>query len=43
MAVEGLQAAEIPVQWILRPGLPHSVDPYGIEAGGKFLKSMLAA
>ena len=29
-AVEGLQAAEIPVQWIVRPGLPHSIDPDGI-------------
>jgi phospholipase/carboxylesterase len=43
MAVEGLQAAEIPVQWILRPGLPHSIDPYGIDAGAKFLADMLAA
>ena len=40
-ALEGLQAAEIPVQWIIRPGLPHSIDPHGIEAGGKFLASML--
>jgi phospholipase/carboxylesterase len=43
MAVEGLQAAEIAVQWILRPGLPHSIDPYGIAAGGRFLADMLAA
>ena len=41
MAVAGLQAAEIPVQWIIRPGLSHSIDPHGIEAGGKFLASML--
>jgi phospholipase/carboxylesterase len=40
-AVAGLQAAEIPVQWIIRPGLPHSIDPEGIEAGGKFLADML--
>jgi phospholipase/carboxylesterase len=40
-AAAGLQGAEIPVQWIIRPGLPHSIDPYGIEAGGKFLKDML--
>ncbi len=40
MAVEGLQAAEIPVQWIVRPGLPHSIDPDGIDAAGKFLASM---
>jgi phospholipase/carboxylesterase len=43
MAVEGLQAAEIAVQWILRPGLPHSIDPYGIDAGARFLADMLAA
>jgi phospholipase/carboxylesterase len=43
VAVEGLQAAEIPVQWILRPGLPHSIDPYGIDAGARFLADMLAA
>jgi phospholipase/carboxylesterase len=42
MAVEGLQAVDIPVQWILRPGLPHSVDPYGIAAGARFLADMLA-
>ena len=41
MAVEGLQAAEIPVQWIVRPGLPHSIDPDGIDAGGRFLASTL--
>jgi phospholipase/carboxylesterase len=41
VAVAGLQAVEIPVQWIIRPGLPHSIDPHGIEAGGKFLASML--
>ena len=40
MAVDGLQAAEIPVQWIVRPGLPHSIDPDGIDAAGKFLASM---
>ena len=32
----------IPVQWILRPGLPHSIDPEGISAGGRFLASLLA-
>jgi phospholipase/carboxylesterase len=41
MAVEGLQAAEIPVQWIVRPNLPHSIDPEGIDAGGRFLESLL--
>jgi phospholipase/carboxylesterase len=41
LAVEGLQAAGIPVQWFLRPGLPHSIDPEGLEAGGRFLRSWL--
>ena len=40
-AVDGLQAAEIPVQWIVRPDLPHSIDPEGIAAGGRFLREML--
>ena len=41
-AMDALQAAEIPVQWIVRPGLPHSIDPEGIAAGGRFLREMLA-
>lgn len=40
MAVEGLQAAEIPVEWIVRPGLPHSIDPDGIHAGGRFIADL---
>ena len=40
-AVDGLQAAEIPVQWIVRPNLPHSIDPEGIAAGGRFLRETL--
>lgn len=36
-AVAGLQAAEIPVQWSVRPGLPHGIDPEGIAAGAAFL------
>jgi phospholipase/carboxylesterase len=40
-AVSGLQAAEVPVQWVLRPGLPHSIDPEGIAIGGRFLREML--
>ena len=42
-AVDGLAAAAIPVQWILRPDLPHSIDPYGVAAGGRFLRSLLPA
>ena len=41
-AMDALQAAEIPVQWIVRPDLPHSIDPEGIAAGGRFLREMLA-
>ena len=42
-ALAGLQRAEIPVQWIVRPGLPHSIDPDGIAAGGRFLRAMLGS
>ncbi len=43
LAVSALQAEGVPVQWIVRPGLPHSMDPFGIAEGGKFLRAMLAA
>ena len=42
LAVEGLASAGIPVRWLVRPGLPHSIDPEGISAGGRFLASLLA-
>jgi phospholipase/carboxylesterase len=42
LAVEGLASAGISVRWLLRPGLPHSIDPEGIAAGGQFLASLLA-
>jgi phospholipase/carboxylesterase len=42
LAVEGLTKAGIPVQWIVRPGLPHGIDDEGIEAGGRFLRLCLA-
>ena len=41
-AIAGLQPARIPLQWIVRPDLPHGIDPEGIAAGGKFLRAMLA-
>jgi phospholipase/carboxylesterase len=37
-AVAALQRAGIPVQWLLRPGLPHSIDPFGLQQGVRFLK-----
>jgi phospholipase/carboxylesterase len=42
LTLDGLQGAGIPVQWIVRPGLPHSIDEHGLEAGGKFLRLCLA-
>lgn len=41
-AVAGLQAAGIPVQWLVRPGLGHAIDEVGIDAAGRFLRDMLA-
>ncbi len=40
-AVAALQRAEIPVQWLLRPGLGHAIDPVGLAAGARFLADML--
>lgn len=40
-AVQALQAAAIPVQWIVRPGLGHGIDEVGIEAAGRFLRDFL--
>ena len=36
-AVQGLQAAEVPVQWAVRRGLGHGIDPSTIEHGAAFL------
>jgi phospholipase/carboxylesterase len=36
-AVAGLQAAGIPVQWSLRRGLPHAIDPESVAHGAAFL------
>jgi len=36
-AVADLQSAEIPVQWSVRPGLPHGIDPEGMAYGAAFL------
>jgi phospholipase/carboxylesterase len=41
-ATHALQAENIPVQWLVRPGLPHSIDEAGITAGAAFLKAALA-
>ena len=42
-AVAGLQAAGIPVQWSIRQGLPHGIDPESVEHGAAFLAAAFAA
>lgn len=37
----GLGAAEIPVEWHIRPGLGHGIDPPGLDIAGRFLKLSL--
>jgi phospholipase/carboxylesterase len=39
LAVRGLQGADIPVRWRVHPGLPHAVDPEGIQCGADFLRA----
>jgi len=41
-AVAGLQAAGIPVQWSIRAGLPHGIDPESVEHGAAFLAAAFA-
>jgi phospholipase/carboxylesterase len=41
-AVAGLQAAGIPVQWSLRRGLPHAIDPESVAHGAAFLAAAFA-
>jgi phospholipase/carboxylesterase len=40
-AVQGLAAAEIPVEWHVSPGVPHGIGPDGLEIGLQFLKGIL--
>ncbi len=40
-AVAALQRARIAVQWLVRPGLGHAIDPVGLAAGARFLADML--
>jgi phospholipase/carboxylesterase len=34
-----LAAAEVPVQWQIRPGLGHGIDPEGLKAAALFLRA----
>jgi phospholipase/carboxylesterase len=40
-AMDGLAAAEIPVEWHLAPGLGHGIDGEGLRQGAAFLASSL--
>lgn len=42
-AVEGLEAAGVPVESHIRPGLGHGMDSQGIILGGRFLSRAFAA
>lgn len=39
-AVDALQSAEFAVQWMIRPGLPHSIDAEGLDAAAGFLANV---
>jgi phospholipase/carboxylesterase len=41
-AIQGLQAARLPVQWSIRPGLGHAIDPETIAHGAAFLAAAFA-
>src|SRR5919202_3232749 len=41
LAVQGLAAAEIPVEWHLLEGLGHGIDPRGLALAGDFLRRAL--
>ncbi|MFN3459467.1 MAG: alpha/beta hydrolase [Oceanibaculum sp.] len=42
LSQQGLESLEVPVETLSCPGLGHGIDPAGLEAGGAFLKRMLA-
>ncbi len=39
LARQNLAAAGVPVQWQIRPGLGHGIDPEGLLAAGLFLRA----
>lgn len=42
MAKAALQAADVPVELKIRPGLPHGIDDQGLALGGQFLARAFA-
>lgn len=43
MTREALAEAQVPVEWHVRPGLGHGIDPTGLALAGDFLRRSLAA
>ena len=41
-SVPVLGAVDVPVEWHIRPGLEHGIDPEGLELGARFLKQAFA-
>ena len=41
-ARDALAGAGFSVQWEIRPGLGHGIDPHGIDRAGRFLRAALA-
>ncbi len=39
LARNALAAVDVPVQWQIRPGLGHGIDPEGLQAAGLFLRT----
>ena len=37
-ATQALAAADIPAEWHVSPGVPHGIDPVGLELATRFLK-----
>ncbi|MGE5270107.1 MAG: alpha/beta hydrolase [Thiohalocapsa sp.] len=42
MAEEALRAAAVPVETLVCPGAEHTIDPQGLERGGRFLQQVLS-
>jgi phospholipase/carboxylesterase len=42
LAMQGLAALEVPVEWHISPGIGHGIDQEGLRHGGEFLARILA-
>lgn len=43
MAEQALKGAGVPVETLACPGIEHSIDPEGLQRGGRFLREVLSA